>query len=206
MTGIRASESIMRFRASVNKLNENYITRPLGGPNGEPACKRVWLIKPIYDWQECDIFKYLYDHKIDYAPIYDQQVMASCRLRVSTPLHAEAAKQFHKLRSIDPVFYEQVIDVFPERLAHERYYHDLDTSKVMAEYGSSLEGVKAWIDENYQDDPAVYEKALERHRSVLPRARRMPDAYPPKYLLQFFMRGTFKREILPMAKGAKRTK
>jgi len=31
------------------------------------------LIKPIYDWREVDIFKYLYERKIPYSKIYDLQ-------------------------------------------------------------------------------------------------------------------------------------
>lgn len=49
LTGIRADESLIRYRASVNKLNENYINAT--------ECKRVSLCKPIYDWRENDVFK-----------------------------------------------------------------------------------------------------------------------------------------------------
>ena len=45
LTGIRAAESLIRFRTSVNKLNENYI-------NAVEGTSRVNLCKPIFDWEE----------------------------------------------------------------------------------------------------------------------------------------------------------
>lgn len=90
LTGIRASESLMRYRACVNKLNENYITAT-DSPN-------VKLVKPLYDWEENDVFRFFFDHSIRYCPIYDIELYAGSNLRVSTPLHAEAAKKFHLIR------------------------------------------------------------------------------------------------------------
>ena len=187
----------MRFRACCSKLNENYIT---AGCENAPNVK---LVKPIFDWSEDDVFKYLYENKIEYARIYDEQVMAGVRFRVSTPLHPEAAKRFDKLRAVDPVFYAQVVDVFPEMLTHERYYKDIDFSTAFAKYGQTLDGVKQWIIENYSDNPPILKKALLRFNRVLPRAKRIPDRYSPGYLLKFFMAGTFKREILPNVKKRK---
>lgn len=194
LTGIRSSESIMRYRASVNKLNENYINAV-----SDPSAKNVMLCKPIFDWEEDDVFRYFFDRGIAYCSIYDLQMFASSNLRVSTPLHAEAAKRFDRVRSTTPDFYQRVIDVFPEMLAHERYYGELDRGAIKERYGQSYGGVRAWIDENIEDEKQ-YAMAVKKFDAVMVRAQRFPDSYPPSHLLTAFMGGAFKREILPVAK------
>lgn len=194
LTGIRSSESIMRFRASVNKLNDNYINAV-----SDPSAKNVMLCKPIFDWEEDDVFKFFYDKGIPYCDIYDKQMWAGNNLRVSTPLHAESAKRFDRLRVTTPDFYNRVIRVFPEMLAHERYFGELDREGIKRKYGESYEGVRAWIEENIEDETA-YALAVKRYNSVMVRARRMPNAYPAGYILSAFMGGAFKREILPKNK------
>jgi predicted phosphoadenosine phosphosulfate sulfurtransferase len=180
VTGIRAAESIMRYRASVNKLNENYITAAADG------ARHVNLCKPLFDWEENDVFRYFYDRKITYCPIYDTQMWAGTSLRVSTPLHAESAKKFDRVRTQTPDFYERLIAVFPEMLAHERYYRELDRDTIRERYGQTYEGVRAWIEENI-DDEANHKKAVERYVAVLKRAQHSPLAYPPRHLLMAFM-------------------
>ena len=189
LTGIRSSESIMRFRASVNKLNENYI-------NAVESTDRVKLCKPIYDWEENDVFRYFYDRNIEYCKLYDQQMWAGQSLRVSTPLHAESSKRFNKIKQSAPEMYAKVIEIFPEMLAHERYYSELDRDVVKEKYGQSYEGVRAWIEENITEE-GQYKKAVQRFNSVMGRALKFPSVYPPKHLLNAFMSGAYKREILP---------
>jgi predicted phosphoadenosine phosphosulfate sulfurtransferase len=187
ITGIRAAESIMRFRASVNKLNDNYI-------NATTAAN-VSLCKPLFDWQENDVFKYFHDNEIAYCSLYDHQLWTGGNLRVSTPLHAESAKRFDLLRACSPEFYDRVVAVFPEMLAHERYYGDLDRDGIRERYGQSLDGVLSWINENITDEDEL-RLALKRFKSVAVRAKWSPDSYPPRHILNAFMSGGFKREIM----------
>ena len=194
LTGIRASESLIRYRASVNKLNENYINAV-----SDPACKNVNLCKPLFDWEENDIFRYFYDRDIRYCDLYDLQMWAGNSLRVSTPLHAESAKRFDIIKGTVPDFYQRVIDVFPEMLAHERYNKELDRAALQARYGQTYEGVRLWIDENIEDEKQ-YEMAVRQYDAVLVRALRDPDIYPPRYLLTTFMAGGYKRKILPQSR------
>ncbi len=191
LTGLRAAESLMRFHACARKLNENYIN----GVTSREA-KNVSLCKPIFDWQENDVFRYFYDRGIKYCPIYDNQLYAGNSMRVSTPLHSESSKKFHFVRAQTPDFYNRVIDVFPEMLAHERYYHDLDFDAVVAEYGKSYEGVRCWIEEN-MTDPDQLELALKRLDDAINLAKRAPQSYPPDYLIGVFRAGGFKRPIMP---------
>ncbi|NBW22265.1 MAG: peptidase S14, partial [Caulobacteraceae bacterium] len=89
ITGIRADESLIRLRSVVNKKNDSYYS--------STNTQGVMIGKPIYDWSEKDIFKYLYDNKINYAKIYDAQLFNNENLRVSTPLHAESSKKIYKI-------------------------------------------------------------------------------------------------------------
>jgi hypothetical protein len=142
------------------------------------------------------VFRYFYDRQIPYCKLYDMQMWAGNSLRVSTPLHAESAKRFDIIKGTTPDFYRRVTAVFPEMRAHERYFKELDRAALQARYGQSYEGVRAWIDDNLQEE-AQHAAATARLDSVLVRARRDPDLYPPRYLLTTFMAGGFKREILP---------
>lgn len=192
LTGIRASESLIRFRASVNKLNENYI-------NAVEGTTRVNLCKPIFDWEENDVFRFFYDRGIKYCSLYDMQLFAGNGLRVSTPLHAESAKRFDLIKSTVPDFYQRVTKVFPEMLAHERYFKEMDREAVHAAYGQTYEGVREWIEENITDEKQSA-LAVKRYDAVMQRAARDPELYPPRYLLTTFMAGGFKREIMPQAR------
>jgi len=191
ITGIRAAESLIRFRASVNKLNDNYINAS--------SDKRVSLCKPIFDWHENDVFKFFYDHDIPYCPIYDRQVWAGASLRVATPLVAEMAKRFDKLKAVDPTLYQQVIDIFPEMVVQGRYYPQMRGTRTAAveKYGQSLEGVRAWVEENITD-PKHLRMAMKELRDVGIRSRNAPGAYPPDYVLKAFMSGHYKRVIQPL--------
>ncbi|HLK60328.1 MAG TPA: phosphoadenosine phosphosulfate reductase family protein [Chthonomonadaceae bacterium] len=194
LTGIRAAESLMRYRASVNKLNESYINAS-GTPN-------VSLCKPLYDWQENDVFRFFYERGIRYCPLYDAQHLAGASLRVSTPLHAESAKHLHRLPAIAPIFYDQVMQLFPEMQVQARYWQELDKDALKERYGQSYDGVRAYILEHIQDE-SQQRKALTHFEKVLIRARNRPEGYPPAYVLTWIMTGAFKRELLPLrSKGA----
>jgi predicted phosphoadenosine phosphosulfate sulfurtransferase len=191
LTGIRASESLMRWQACVVKLNENYITASAAGAKAS-------LCKPIFDWHENDVFRFFYDYGIRYCPLYDAQAWSSSPLRVSTPLHAEAAKSIGNLRATCPVFYDQVMDLFPEMAVQERYYRELDRAAAVAAYAKSWEGIARWIHEHVTD-PAQHAKAMARFDGARKAARLAPGSYPLDYVLKQFMIGAYKRRILPQA-------
>lgn len=195
LTGIRAAESIMRFRASVNKLNENYINASSSG--------RVSLCKPIFDWEENDVFRFFYDYRVAYCPIYDHQMLAGRALRVATPLHAEQSKRLGQLRSIDPDFYNRVLKVFPEMEVQDRYYSSLDRDAIKAKYGADMAGVRSYIDDNITDEEQ-HKAAVARWKTIAAMHKNAPDAYPAEHALKYFMAGTFKRMLLPVNKNSRK--
>ena len=202
MTGVRADESLTRYRSVVNKLSENYICKPMVSQKGQQDTPDVKICKPIYDMSEADIFKYLWENDIKYCPTYDAQLFAGAGLRVATPLLAEGARRFCKLKTYEPTLYKQVIDIFPEMLAHERYFLDLDTRAIKEQYGQSIEGVRTWILENLTDE---HEQAiaLQRLDGIEGLHRNDPAAYSTKHILNYFMGGGYKRLIMPERTGGK---
>lgn len=194
ITGIRSSESLMRYRASVNKLNDNYINFS--------SSDRVSLCKPIFDWEENDIFKYFYDNKISYCMVYDHQLLAGCSLRVSTPIHAEQSKRIGTLRKIDPEFYDRVLKVFPEMEVQERYYSSLDREAIKSKYGLDMEGVRSYIDDTFTEENQ-HKIAIQRWRDIYRLNKQFPDAYSTMHALKYFMSGSFKRMMLPNKKKLK---
>ena len=145
LTGIRAEESLIRYRASVNKLNDSYINAS--------ASKRVSLCKPIYDWRENDVFRYFYEREIRYCPWYDQQMWAGDSLRVTTPLCSEPAKQYHRSMPVDPEFYDRIMRVFPEMRTQARYWKEFDRESVYEKYGSDgYRGIFNYIDLEIEEE------------------------------------------------------
>lgn len=184
LTGIRCQESITRYRAIINKRG-----------NPEVAAtqeKRLHLGRPIYDWSEDDIFRYLWERQIPYCPIYDWQSAAGHNLRVSTPLHAEQAKRLDQLREVDPVFFDRVLRLFPEVAVQGRYYREYEAPRPQ-----TVEELEAWVKANFEGDQA--ELAAQRMKEVKTFWRNPEKAkgYPFDYVVSKFTSGVIKRVFLP---------
>ena len=191
INGIRASESLMRFAACMNKINENYINAVKANvPN-------VKFCKVIFDWEENDVFKYFMDKEIEYCNIYDWQMWNGDQFRVATPIHQEAAKRFDKLATLDPVLYEQVIDIFPEMLVQGRYYKEFDRQGIKDKYSKDMHSVLQYI-KDYITDPKQKHEAYAMFKKTVIANRNDPAAYPVDHVLNYFVTGAYKRDLLPI--------
>lgn len=197
MCGIRADESLFRFRSSINKRNENYINAT--------GVHNINICKPLFDWSEKDIFKYFYDNNIKYCDIYDIEMWNNDSLRVSTPLHSEAAKKFKKLRTLAPVLYQQIVDIFPEMLIQERYWDSYDQYAIIYEYEKSWNGIVQYIKDNI-DSPTEQRKAIQavfncrsRKRNKYGRGEQSHNyaGYPLLHVFKNIVAGNYKRGIMP---------
>lgn len=196
VNGIRASESLIRFASCMNKINENYINAT------KSNVANVRFCKPIYDWEENDIFRYFYEQKIDYCKIYDRQMWNGDQFRVATPVHQEAAKRFDKLKTLDPVLYTQIIDIFPEMIIQERYYKEYDRDSLKEKYGKDMQTILQYI-KDYITDPKQKHEAYKMFKKTVVANRNDPVAYPIDHILKYFMGGSYKRDLLPIATGEK---
>jgi hypothetical protein len=160
------------------------------------------LCKPLFDWQENDIFRYFYDEGIKYCPIYDAQVLAGVNLRVSTPIHVESAKKIGKLRTYEPTFYDQIMDLFPEMIVQEHYYAEMNRDGDRESYEQSFAGIKAWCIDNITDKKWLL-TALHELQTIQVSEKNSPGSYPVEYVFKSFMAGAYKRHLLPQREKAK---
>ena len=198
INGIRADESLIRLRSCINKKNENYIN--------STESKRIKLVKPIYDWTEKDIFVYFCKNDIRYCGIYDEQLFNDEALRVSTPLHAESAKKFDKIKTRNPQFYEQLVTLFPEMLVQDRYWSEYDRQKTFNadEYAHTITGLYQYIKDTISDE-AQRKLAVKRVKTAWTMRINKMNAgqrhnfggYPLLYLFEVVAAGQFKRVIQP---------
>jgi len=156
LNGIRAQESLLRFRSCILTKNRyNYIAGDSGG------AKDSSFVKPIYDWTTEDVFRFFYDHDITYCRIYDNEMLAgtpNAELRVSTPLHDKGYNYLKRLKVMYPVFFEQLCTVFPGVATQVRYWKDMDLFAVIDKYPKSFAGIIRYIEDNL--DGPHREKAL----------------------------------------------
>lgn len=195
LNGIRTDESLIRFRSVVNKKNECFISA-----SDKPSVK---LCKPIYDWSEMDVFKYLHDRNIKYCAIYDQQMWNGQALRVATPLHAESAKRFDKLRTLYPVFYQQLVEMFPEMLAQEKYWGEYDRFAIIKSYKHGWDGIIQYIRERIPDTEmrrlamkrVIQSKSIRENKLARGEGLENFGGYPILYVFKCIVAGQFERVI-----------
>ena len=203
ITGQRADESLYRLKSVMNNL-----ARPYVSTSGSPRAK---LCKPIYDWTENDIFKYMYDKGIEYCKIYDYQLWNKQALRVATPLHAEASKHIAKIKTIDPIFYNQLASIFPEVELQARYSKDLsgrseNYDQIINKYPLGVKGILQYIDENLKGNQAELARkrlltALSIKRNKIKEHPETFGGYPLRSLFKVIIRGGYKRQLMPMRPG-----
>ena len=203
VNGIRADESLVRFKSVTNKKNECYIAG-----TKTPAVK---FVKPIYDWSERDIFKYFHDAQIRYCAIYDAQMWNKQALRVATPLHAEQAKRIGQIKTLYPVFYDQLIDLFPEMLVQERYWDEYDAFAIIYKYEVGWKGLFDYIKKEITDPhhrKMAFKRVLEAKRTRdnhLDAGRYLENygGYPIMYLFKSVINGQYKRALQPTKQASK---
>lgn len=193
--GLRAAESINRYRAMFATKN----TYPFMN-NPERNCT---VVKPVYDWSEKDVFKFFYDFGVQYCNTYDHQIFNGDRLRVSTPLHAEAARTaLLNLKTKDPVLYDQIMSIFPEIELQVRYFKEHKTKAMdFSSYEKSWRGVIKFardvVAPEMQDE--VVGKIMYCKKYRMEHADDRPlGGYPLLYMFETIAKGTYKRMIAAM--------
>jgi predicted phosphoadenosine phosphosulfate sulfurtransferase len=194
ITGIRADESLMRYQGIIAKKNKSFIAA-----SKDPD---IYMGRIIYDFSEMDIFRYLYEKEIEYCVTYDAQMFNGEALRVSTPIHSEAAKKLYKLKTNYPVFYDQIMNVFPDIELQARYFREFNRYGPLDNYSPTFEGIIKYLQDNL--DPSMQPIAMKRVADC--RKRRINNiangkgrygGYPVLYVFKAVINGQYKRKILP---------
>lgn len=198
LSGLRAEESLQRYRAVVNKLNEPHIA-------STGTRSRISIGRPIYDWVEADVFKFLSDGEIPYCRIYDAQLLTGEPLRTSVPVASEAAVHIHRMAAQDPRFLERLQRRFPGVDMHARYSREYDKGVVIAQYAvHGIDGARRWIEDKLQGQAKA--DALAAYEAVRRLAANCPSGYAPERVLRSFVTGGWKRgSFLPLTGNTKET-
>jgi len=181
LTGVRASESMVRYRSLVQKLHENYIVTPYRLKRGIP----LKFAKIIYDWNTNDVFKFIIEeHNAEYCRYYDLASLTGSNTRVGIPLHATAIRRIGDVIATEPEFYDRLFECFPYIDAQRNLWPDFDVEKLIMQYSKNgFDGASEFIEkyligERRQREAKVYvSKFRKKHISD-------PRGYPLSLLIR----------------------
>ena len=194
ITGVRASESMIRHRAVVQKLHENYINRPYGLPKAMP----MRFSKVIYDWQSDDVYKFLEEKDAPYCEFYDLASMSGANQRVGTPLNPTASRRLMDVVRTEPEFYDRLVECFPSLDAQRRLWHELDTERMVENYAAEeWEGARRLIDENVLTN-GLRRKAMGFVHKYKKKHEKDPYGYPVDHLIRTLLLSSLSYDPSPV--------
>ena len=187
ITGVRANESMIRYRSIVQKLHENYIVQPYRLKKSIP----LRFAKVIYDWTSNDVMKFLEEHNAPYCEYYDIAAMTGSNTRVGIPLHSVAIRRIGDVIATEPEFYDRLVACFPQIDAQRRLWADFNMEAKIDDYAAEgWDGVRRCIDENMRGVPVTKEAmayaAAFRKKHILD-----PYSYPLDWLIRTLLLNEF---------------
>jgi predicted phosphoadenosine phosphosulfate sulfurtransferase len=111
IVGLRATESLRRYRAVASKKLDNYISQ-----SANKASPHVFLCKPIYDWTDNDVWTAPAKQGWDYNRTYDVLRKAGVPLaaqRVCPPYGEEPLRGLYQYAECWPDLWERMINRVP---------------------------------------------------------------------------------------------
>lgn len=190
ITGVRANESMIRYRSCVQKLHENYIVHPYKLAKSVP----LKFAKVIYDWTTDDVLKFITEeHGADYCKFYDLAAITGSNTRVGIPLHAVAIRRIGDVVKTEPEFYDELVRCFPHIDAQRRWWPDFDIEKLIKRYADGgWDGVRRCIDDNFIT-PGKRMRAQAFSAEFRKKNARDPHSYP----IHWLVRNLLLNEITP---------
>jgi hypothetical protein len=181
ITGVRANESMVRYRSVTQKLHENYINRPQGLPKAIP----LRFAKVIYDWTSDDVLKFITEeHGASYCKYYDYAMLGGANQRVGTPLFSTAARRLTDVVKTEPEFYDRLVEAFPQIDTQRQLWGEYDIEAVVDQFAADgWSGVKECIETHFVDTSyrrlafAFADKFRKSHNKD-------PFAYPIDHLVR----------------------
>ncbi|MCD3202826.1 phosphoadenosine phosphosulfate reductase family protein [Clostridium botulinum] len=163
LVGLRATESPNRWRA-VSKNPSHGMFYATGLKHGNVSAY------PLYDWNFHDIWKYIYDNKLNYSKIYDYQWkkgMGLQEIRVSSLIHEKSFKSLVELPEFEPKTYDKLLKRIKGISIGNLYGKDnkmLRARKLPKNYKSWLE-YKDFLLKTYPDESKkhIFEKRFSKH-------------------------------------------
>jgi len=200
ITGVRANESMIRYRTVVQKLHENYINRPFKLSKAIP----MRFAKVIYDWTSADVLKFISDeHGANYCEYYDYAAMSGANQRVGIPLHSIAARRLNDVIRTEPEFYDGLWEAFPHIDAQRQLWSEFDMEDLISGYSDSgWGGVKDCINENIFPEP--YAKMAMAYTHEYKKKHAIdPFGYPLDHLIRTLLLNAFMGTPTPVGPKTK---
>ena len=105
--GVRAEESPTRYTTLISTAKYKWVTYC----KGLNRKKNHFTFYPIYDWSYTDIWKYIFENKLDYNRIYlkfYQYGIPFTKMRVSNLHHETSVHSLFNLQEVEPETYEKL--------------------------------------------------------------------------------------------------
>lgn len=201
ITGVRANESMIRYRSCVQKLHENYIVTPFRMKKSIP----LRFAKVIYDWTTDDVLKFISEeHNASYCKYYDYAAMTGSNTRVGIPLHAVAVRRIGDVIVTEPEFYDRLYDCYPNIDAQRRYWPEFDVERMIMNYASlEWEGVKECIEDKMMT-PGIKRRAYAYSAEFRKKHKKDPISYPIHWLIRNLILNEFHvTSVNPIGPGTK---
>lgn len=194
VTGVRAAESLIRYRSVVNKLHEPWLVKSQHAG--------VTLARPLYDWTEADVLRYLADHGIRPADVYDAQAWHSRKgdLRTASLLAAEQMRDLPTLAVTDPDAYDLLVRAFPQVAVAKRYLRDLKDKHLKGADVETWEELEEWVYQRFAGRPHALAGALDRLEFARGLAKRNPHGFPPWWVQHEIAREGHGTGMMPLPK------
>jgi len=188
ITGVRANESMIRYRTVVQKLHENYINKPFKMSKAIP----MRFAKVIYDWTSDDVMKYITEeHNASYCNFYDYAAMSGANQRVGIPLHSIASRRLMDVVRTEPEFYDQLYRIYPRIDAQRQLWSEFDIELLIEDYSSlGWRGVKNCIDDNMLT-PGYHRLAMSYTHEFKKKHANDPYGYPIDHLVRTLLLNAF---------------
>lgn len=181
VTGVRANESMVRYRSCVQKLHESYIVTPFKLKRSIP----LRFAKVIYDWTTDDVLKFIIDeHGAEYCEYYDLAAITGSNSRVGIPLHPVAIRRIGDAVATEPEFYDELFRCFPQIDAQRRWWPEFDLEKCIMQYAEEgWDGVKRCVNENMATD-GLRSRAMSYCAEFRRKNVKDPRSYPLHLLVR----------------------
>jgi len=206
--GLRAGESLNRYRAVANKLVDNWI----GGPRDGYSCP----VSPIYDWTTADVWLAPKMFGWDYNITYDIFEMSGISLddqRVCPPYGEEPLRGLYQYAICFPEMWDKMIDRVKGAATAARYsqtelygYGKLQPPEGLSWQAWLFNQVELYPPQLQKQISQAVMKAIRLHRGKT--LRPIPDVRPDpetgiswRYLVQLCIRGDMKGRKLTGMSG-----